>query len=66
VELKFGRAIPLRGLRYISSPLLVIRHYLIFVAKTRGFAHERLKGAIDDYAEEITGDAPRFMPSPQA
>jgi hypothetical protein len=30
--------------------------YLIFKAKTRGFAHERLRIAIDDYAGEITGD----------
>jgi hypothetical protein len=44
-----GRAADLEALR-------VIRHYLLFEAKTRGFAHERLKGAIDDYAEEITGD----------
>jgi hypothetical protein len=34
----------------------VIRHYLIFEAKTRGSAHERLVSAIDDYADEITGD----------
>jgi hypothetical protein len=44
-----GRAADLEALR-------VIRHYLIFEAKTRGFAHERLRIAIDDYAEEITGD----------
>jgi hypothetical protein len=36
--------------------LRVLRDYLIFKANTRGFAHERLRGAIDDYAEEITGD----------
>jgi hypothetical protein len=34
----------------------VLRDYLIFKAKTRGDAHERLGIAIDDYAEEITGD----------
>jgi hypothetical protein len=44
-----GRAADLEALR-------VIRHYLIFEAKARGFAHERLRIAIDDYAEEITGD----------
>lgn len=44
-----GRAADLEALR-------VIRHYLIFEARTRGFAHERLRNAIDDYAEEITGD----------
>jgi hypothetical protein len=44
-----GRAADLEALR-------VIRHYLIFEAKTRGFAHEHLGGAIDDYVEEITGD----------
>ena len=36
--------------------LRVIRDYLIFKAKTRGDAHERLRVAIDDYAGEITGD----------
>jgi hypothetical protein len=36
--------------------LRVIRDYLIFKAKTRGYAYDRLKVAIDDYAEEITGD----------
>jgi hypothetical protein len=36
--------------------LRVIRDYLIFKAKTRGDAHERLRIAIDNYAEEITGD----------
>jgi hypothetical protein len=44
-----GRAADLEALR-------VIRDYLIFKAKNRGHAHERLKGAIDDYAEELTGD----------
>jgi hypothetical protein len=51
-----GRAADLEALR-------VIRDYLIFKAKTRGFkaktrgdAHERLRVAIDDYAGEITGD----------
>jgi hypothetical protein len=44
-----GRAADLEALR-------VIRHYLIFEAKTRGYAYDRLKGAIDDYAGEITGD----------
>jgi hypothetical protein len=44
-----GRAADLEALR-------VIRDYLIFKARTRGFAHERLRNAIDDYAEEITGD----------
>lgn len=44
-----GRAADLEALR-------VIRHYLIFKAKTRGDAHERLRVAIDDYAGEITGD----------
>jgi hypothetical protein len=34
----------------------VIRHYLIFKAKTRGDGYERLVSAIDDYAGEITGD----------
>jgi hypothetical protein len=33
-----------------------MRDYLIFKAKTRGYAYDRLKAAIDDYAEEITGD----------
>ena len=33
-----------------------IQHYLIFKARTRGAAHERLMAAIDDYAGEITGD----------
>jgi hypothetical protein len=36
--------------------LRVIRTYLIFKARTRGDAHERLTIAIDDYAGEITGD----------
>jgi hypothetical protein len=36
--------------------LRVIRYYLIYNAKTRGDAYERLKIAIDDYAGEITGD----------
>jgi hypothetical protein len=37
--------------------LRVIRHYLIFEAKTReGDARNRLISAIDDYAGEITGD----------
>ena len=36
--------------------LRVIRDYLVLKARTRGFAHERLRLAIDDYAEEITGD----------
>lgn len=44
-----GRAADLEALR-------VIRHYLIFGARTRGDAHRRLKSAIDDYAGEITGD----------
>jgi hypothetical protein len=44
-----GRAADLEALR-------VMRDYLIFRAKTRGFAYDRLKAAIDDYAEEITGD----------
>jgi hypothetical protein len=44
-----GRAADLEALR-------VIRHYLIFEAKNRGHAHERLRIAIDDYAEELTGD----------
>ncbi|MEA2822340.1 MAG: hypothetical protein QOJ86_4344 [Bradyrhizobium sp.] len=44
-----GRAADLEALR-------VIRDYLIFKAKNRGFAYERLKAAIDDYAEELTGD----------
>jgi hypothetical protein len=44
-----GRATDLEALR-------VIRDYLIFKAKTRGHAHERLTVAIDDYAGEITGD----------
>jgi hypothetical protein len=34
----------------------VIRHYLIYKAKTRGDARDRLLTAIDDYAGEITGD----------
>jgi hypothetical protein len=34
----------------------VIRDYLIYKARTRGDAYERLKSAIDDYATEITGD----------
>jgi hypothetical protein len=38
----------------LSAP--IICDYLIFKAKTRGFAHERLRGAIDDYVEQITGD----------
>jgi hypothetical protein len=46
---RVGRAADLEALR-------VIRHYLIFEAKSRGFAHERLKIAIDDYAQELTGD----------
>jgi hypothetical protein len=44
-----GRAADLEALR-------VIRHHLVFESKTRGYAHERLRVAIDDYAEEITGD----------
>ncbi len=36
--------------------LRVLRDYLIFKANTRGDAWERLRGAIDDYAGEITGD----------
>jgi hypothetical protein len=44
-----GRAADLEVLR-------VIRDYLIFKAHTRGFAYDRLKIAIDDYAEELTGD----------
>ena len=36
--------------------LRVIRDYLIFKAKNRGDAWERLRVAIDDYAEELTGD----------
>jgi hypothetical protein len=44
-----GRAADLEALR-------VLRDYLIFRAKNRGFAYDRLKVAIDDYAEEITGD----------
>jgi hypothetical protein len=36
--------------------LRIIRDYLIFKAKTRGDAHERLRIAIDDYVCEITGD----------
>jgi hypothetical protein len=45
-----GRAADLEALR-------VIRHYLIFEAKTReGEARDRLLAAIDDYAGEITGD----------
>jgi hypothetical protein len=44
-----GRAADLEGLR-------VTRDYLVFMAKTRGDAYERLKFAIDDYAGEITGD----------
>jgi hypothetical protein len=34
----------------------VFRDYLIFKAKTRGGAWDRLITAIDDYAGEITGD----------
>jgi hypothetical protein len=44
-----GRAADMEALR-------VIRDYLIFRARNRGHAHERLKIAIDDYAGEITGD----------
>jgi hypothetical protein len=44
-----GRAADLEALR-------VIRHYLIFGAKNRGYAYDRLKIAIDDYAGELTGD----------
>jgi hypothetical protein len=44
-----GRAADLEALR-------VIRDYLIFKAKTRGAASERLRVAIDDYVGEITGD----------
>jgi hypothetical protein len=44
-----GRAADLEALR-------VIRDYLIFKAKTRGDADERLRIAIDDYAGEIIGD----------
>jgi hypothetical protein len=36
--------------------LRVLRDYLIFKAKNRGYACDRLKIAIDDYAEELTGD----------
>jgi hypothetical protein len=45
-----GRAADMEALR-------VIRHYLIFEAKTReGLGRDRLITAIDDYAGEITGD----------
>jgi hypothetical protein len=44
-----GRAADLEALR-------IIRDYLIFKAKNRGFAYDRLKTAIDDYAKELTGD----------
>jgi hypothetical protein len=44
-----GRGADLEALR-------VIRHYLIFEARTRGYAYDQLKAAIDDYAGEITGD----------
>jgi hypothetical protein len=44
-----GRAADLEALR-------VIRHYLIFGAKNRGYAYDRPKIAIDDYAGELTGD----------
>jgi hypothetical protein len=36
--------------------LRIIRDYLIFKAKNRGDAYDRLKIAIDDYAGELTGD----------
>ena len=36
--------------------LRIIRHYLIYEAKTRGGARDQLITAIDDYAGEITGD----------
>jgi hypothetical protein len=44
-----GRATDLEALR-------ILRDYLIFKAKNRGEAYSRLKIAIDDYAEELTGD----------
>jgi hypothetical protein len=44
-----GRAADLEALR-------VFRDYLVLKAKTRGEAHERLRIAVDDYAEEITGN----------
>jgi hypothetical protein len=44
-----GRAADLEAAR-------VLRDYLIFKAKNRGHAYDRLKTAIDDYAEELTGD----------
>ena len=44
-----GRAADLEALR-------ILRDYLIFKAKNRGHAHERLRIAIDHYAEELTGD----------
>jgi len=44
-----GRAADLEALR-------IIRDYLIFKAKNRGDAYDRLKTAIDDYAGELTGD----------
>jgi hypothetical protein len=44
-----GRAVDLEAAR-------VLRDYLIFKAKNRGEAYSRLKTAIDDYAEELTGD----------
>jgi hypothetical protein len=52
-----GRAADLEALR-------IIWHYLIFEAKARGDAHERLRGAIDDYTEEITGDRTTLYAKP--
>jgi hypothetical protein len=44
-----GRAADLAAIR-------ILRDYLIFKAKNRGEARDRLVIAIDDYAEELTGD----------
>jgi hypothetical protein len=41
---------------YGAKALRVMRDYLIFKAGARGYARDQLITAIDDYAEELTGD----------
>jgi hypothetical protein len=48
----------------LLEALRVIRDYLVFKAKTRGEARERLRIAIDDYAGEITGDGTALHAKP--
>jgi hypothetical protein len=60
----FNRSRNAPAARADLEALRVFRDYLIFKAKNRGLAYDRLKLAIDHYAEELTGDRTALHASP--